>query len=71
VIRPNKALELTGRESKKEILEKALMIEQEAVKFYEELERSVRDLGGKYEVGRILAAEKGHIKIVRRLLERA
>jgi len=70
VIRPNKALELTGKEDKGEMLEKALAIEQETVRFYEELERSVRDLGGKYETGKIIAEEKRHIKTIERLLNR-
>jgi rubrerythrin len=68
VIGPNKALELTGKEDKGEMLEKALAIEQETVRFYEELGRSVRDLGGKYEAGKILAEEKGHVKTIERLL---
>ena len=67
-IRPNKALELTGKESRREILEKALAIEQGTVRFYEELGRSVQDLGGKYETGKIIAEEKRHIKTIEQLL---
>jgi rubrerythrin len=68
-IRPESVYALSGKETAKEILEKALEIEKDTVVFYKELKAKVRDLSGVYKIGDIIKEEKRHIMVLNRLLE--
>ncbi len=69
VIRPESAHALTGKESAKEILERAVEIEEDTLVFYEELKEKARDLSGVYKIGDIIKEEKRHIMVLGRLIE--
>lgn len=69
VIRPESAHALTGKARAREILERALQIEEDTLVFYEELKEKARDLSGLYKIGDIIKEEKRHIMVLRRLIE--
>lgn len=69
VIRPESAHALRGKESAREILERAVEIEEDTLVFYEELKEKARDLSGLYKIGDIIKEEKRHIMVLRRLIE--
>ncbi len=60
---------LTGKESEREILERAVEIEEDTLVFYEELKEKALDLSGVYKIGDIIKEEKRHIMVLGRLLE--
>lgn len=69
VVQPESAHALTGKESARDILERALGLEEDTLVFYDELKEKSRDLSGLYKIGDIIKEEKRHIKVLRRLLE--
>jgi rubrerythrin len=69
VIRPESAHALTGGESVRGIIGRALELEKGTLVFYEELKEKAQDLSGLYKIGDIIKEEKRHIMVLRRLLE--
>ena len=68
-IKPDPAEELTGLESREEILKNALQKEKDTIVFYRGLKGFCRDKAAKKQIGDIIEQEKRHISILQQSLE--
>ncbi|MHC4460612.1 MAG: ferritin family protein [Planctomycetota bacterium] len=69
-INPDPSEELTGKESKKEIFEKALRKEEDSIVYYVGLKDFVSERAGKDKIDDIIREELRHIGILSQALER-
>lgn len=69
VFKPDPAGEITGKEKRDEILQKALRKEEDTIVFFRGLERFAQELASKYEIGEVIREEERHIRIIRQSLE--
>lgn len=65
---PDPAWELTGKQSKKQILEKALKKEKDIILFYRGLKKFARDRTARDKIKNIIKEEKRHIGILKQSL---
>ena len=65
---PDAAYELTGKESKKDILDRALTLEKDTIVFYRGMRRAAADKTAKETINEIIEEEKRHVRIVRQSL---
>jgi len=68
-INPDPSEELTGKEGKKEIFEKALRKEEDSIVYYVGLKDFVSDRAGKDKIDDIIREELRHIGILNQALE--
>lgn len=67
--KPDPAKELTGRESREEILNDAVRRADEVIAFYEGLKDFARDPAGEDAIDKIIEEEKQHIRLLTQQLE--
>jgi rubrerythrin len=67
-LRPDPSQELTGKESKKEVFEKALKKEEDSIVYYVGLKGFVSDQEGKDKIDDIIKEEMRHIGILNQSL---
>lgn len=66
---PDRAIELTGKETMEEILHVAIKVEGKSILFYMGIKDLVSDKMGKEKIDHIIAEEKGHVITLTRELE--
>lgn len=70
-IRPNPADELSGTESRREVLEMAMEKEKDSIVYYIGLKDFVPDVAGKDKIDEIIGEEMHHVRILRQSLDSA
>jgi rubrerythrin len=68
-LNPDPSQELSGTESKIEILRKALKKEEDAISFFTGLEQWARDLAANDEIREIIEEEQRHVRILSESLQ--
>jgi rubrerythrin len=69
VFKPNPMGEITGKETKEQLLRKALKKEEDTIVFFRGLARFARDLAAEHGIVEIIKEEEHHIRIIRESLD--
>lgn len=69
VFKPDAMGEITGKETKEQILRKALKKEKDTITFFRGLARFARDLAAEHRIVKIVEEEEHHLRIINESLE--
>jgi len=69
VFKPDPAAEITGKETKEQILRKALKKEEDTIIFFRGLARFARDQAAENRILKIIHEEEHHVRIIRESLD--